>query len=341
MKQIFCTICTICAIFLTFTFISSTAVASNGVKLINDKTVSGLSANQGQWLYFYIDVPKNSEVTVKIDGTTGDADLYTRFDADPTESTYDMRPYTGGSVERCTYGKEIMELSTTDKRLYIGLRGYTAFSNVSLTASYKTRIINDQQISSLSANKGEWLYYYIDVPKNSDVTVKMNGTTGDADLYTRFDDKPTESLYDSRPYLSSSVESCTYTNTASSRRLHIGLRGYTAFSSVSLVVTCDTRLVENQTITNLSATKGETLDFYINTKKIPPRVAVKTSGGVGNVDLFVINGSYTAYDSSESAGNNEHVTFNYVSNKNETNKIYVRLVAKKYSFGVSLSYSEL
>ena len=32
---------------------------------------------------------------------TGDADLYVRFGATPTASTYDCRPYLDGATEKC------------------------------------------------------------------------------------------------------------------------------------------------------------------------------------------------------------------------------------------------
>ena len=77
-----------------------------------------------------ITTPAGGTLTVTISGGTGDADLYTRFGSRPTTSTYSCRPYLTGNSETCT----ITNTSAGD--YYIMLRGYAAFSGVSLTASY-------------------------------------------------------------------------------------------------------------------------------------------------------------------------------------------------------------
>ncbi|MCP4043030.1 MAG: hypothetical protein GY731_13930 [Gammaproteobacteria bacterium] len=56
--------------------------------LTNGQTVSNLSASSGQWVHYKIDVPQGaSNLTVQISGGSGDADLYTRFNAAPTTSS--------------------------------------------------------------------------------------------------------------------------------------------------------------------------------------------------------------------------------------------------------------
>ena len=63
-------------------------------------------------------------------GGTGDADLYVRKGAKATTSTYDCRPYANGNNESCNLN------SGQGGKYYITLRGYTAFSGVSVVASY-------------------------------------------------------------------------------------------------------------------------------------------------------------------------------------------------------------
>ena len=80
-----------------------------------------------------MNVPAGHTLTVKITGSTSasnDADLYTRVGARPTTSTYSCRPYLTGSNETCT------STVTTAGDTYVMLRGYTAFSGVSLIATY-------------------------------------------------------------------------------------------------------------------------------------------------------------------------------------------------------------
>jgi serine protease len=84
-------------------------------------------------LLFYIDVPENAtDLSIEISGGDGDADLYTRFEAEPTLNEYDCRPYLNGNRENCT------EAAPDAGKWYIGLYGYEDFSGVSLTASYET-----------------------------------------------------------------------------------------------------------------------------------------------------------------------------------------------------------
>lgn len=80
--------------------------------------------------YWRITAPAGKTLTVKISGGTGDADLYTRFGARPTTPTYSCRPYLNGNAETCT------QANTQAGDYYVMLRGYTAFSGVSLVASY-------------------------------------------------------------------------------------------------------------------------------------------------------------------------------------------------------------
>ena len=68
------------------------------------------------------------------------------------------------------------------------------------------------------------------------IVVTMTGTN-DADLYTRFSDKPTTKSYDCRPYKSSSNETCKY-SASKGTTLQIMVRGYSKTeSSFQLKVT--------------------------------------------------------------------------------------------------------
>jgi hypothetical protein len=70
-----------------------------------------------------------------------------------------------------------------------------------------------------------------------DIRVKMTGSDGDADLYTRFTDAPTESDYDCRPYKNGSDESCSH-NTAGGETLEIMVFGWAqGASDYSITVT--------------------------------------------------------------------------------------------------------
>ncbi|WP_425508249.1 S8 family serine peptidase [Tahibacter soli] len=63
-------------------------------------------------------------------GGTGDADMYVKFGSAPTTSSYDCRPYLSGNNETCNIA------TAQAGTYYVKLRGYSAFSGVSLTGSY-------------------------------------------------------------------------------------------------------------------------------------------------------------------------------------------------------------
>jgi serine protease len=67
---------------------------------------------------------------VRTSGGSGDADLYVRFGGEPTETTYDYRPYKNGNNETVNVTK------AQGGDWYVGIRGYNSYANVELEASY-------------------------------------------------------------------------------------------------------------------------------------------------------------------------------------------------------------
>lgn len=89
-------------------------------------------------------------------------------------------------------------------------------------------------VNNISVARNAWRYYTVVVPAGMSVlTVNMYGGTGDGDLYVRRGSRPTTSAYDCRPYLNGNNESCTFNNPVAAT-YHIGIRGYTAVSGVTL-----------------------------------------------------------------------------------------------------------
>lgn len=88
--------------------------------------------------------------------------------------------------------------------------------------------------SGLSGSSGSEAFYTFNVGNGvSKVTFTMSGGSGDADLYVRANAQPTLSTYDCRPYKNGNNEVCTVNN-PSAGTFHIMLRGYSAYSGVSL-----------------------------------------------------------------------------------------------------------
>nr|WP_255327225.1 pre-peptidase C-terminal domain-containing protein [Luteimonas sp. J29] len=94
--------------------------------------MTGLSGASGSTRTWTIEVPAGANnLVVKIAGGSGDADLYVRRGSPPTTTSYDCRPYLTGNNETCTFA------SPQSGTWYVMLRGYSAFSGVTLTASYQ------------------------------------------------------------------------------------------------------------------------------------------------------------------------------------------------------------
>jgi len=91
---------------------------------------TNLSGASGSFQHFAITVPSGkSTLTVKQFNGSPDADLYVRSGSQPTTTTYTCRPYLSGNTETCTINNPVAGT------WYVSVRGYTAYSGVSLTAT--------------------------------------------------------------------------------------------------------------------------------------------------------------------------------------------------------------
>jgi serine protease len=205
-------------------------------ELNNGETVQA-SGKKGDEVFYKITVPAGADqLQVSTTGGSGDADLYVRRGDKPSTGSFDCRPYVNGNVENCDFA------SPAADDWYIMLRGYDSFSNVSLTATYSVSqctgddcLTNGETVSGLSGARGDELRYRILVPANQTLTVDIAGNSGDADLYVRQATAPTLQDYECRPYQSGSNERCQVTPTTDTM-VHIMVRGYSAFSGLSLQV---------------------------------------------------------------------------------------------------------
>lgn len=88
--------------------------------------------------------------------------------------------------------------------------------------------------SNLSAATGTWLYFTITVPECANtLTVKTSNGTGDADLFARFNARPTTADAACRSTNAANTESCVVTNPAAGV-WHIGIQAYKAIAGVTL-----------------------------------------------------------------------------------------------------------
>jgi hypothetical protein len=94
--------------------------SESGVSALNSgESVDG-SVSQGDWVYYSIEA---TNLNVVMNNLSADVDLYVRQGAKPTSSSYDCRPYVGGTTsESCEVS------SASSATWYIGVQGYSAGS---------------------------------------------------------------------------------------------------------------------------------------------------------------------------------------------------------------------
>jgi len=214
---------------------------STATPLTNGVPVTGISdSTSGNFKYYSLAVPAGqSTLTFTISGGTGDVDMYVNFGSAPTTTVYQCRPYLGGNNETCTFNPP--QAGT----YYVGLRVYSAYSGVTLTGTYGASsgcatgdpALTNGAGQSISGASGSSTYRCIkSVPAGKTLTLQISGGTGDADLYTQFNARPTTTSYLCRPYLSGNNETCTHTTTTSNAGdWYVMVRGYTSYSGTTLI----------------------------------------------------------------------------------------------------------
>jgi len=199
-----------------------------GDLLQNNVPVDGLFLSQGETVMYRMVVPPNaSSLSFSISGGSGDADLYVRFNAEPTQTEYDCRPYRNGNSESCAIS------NVQSGTYYVMLRAYQAFQGVSLVGQYQEQGSGGEFVElDVAANSGEWRHYPVTIPAGmSNLTATISSGTGDADLYVRRGSQPTTSSYDCRPYRWGNEESCTF-SAPQADVWYISVRAYSSFSGL-------------------------------------------------------------------------------------------------------------
>jgi len=306
------------AVLLAAVCVLASAAYAAETPLTNGVPLTGLSGAAASETFYRIDVPAGQDdLEILTTGGTGDVDLYVRRGALPTTTSYDYRPYKVGNEET------VAVTSPAAGTWYIMLRGYASYAGVTLKATYTAAVTivnltNGVPVTGLSGAAASEQFFKIDVPAGQlKLEIAMSGGTGDADLYVKKDSMPTTSSYDYRPYLIGSEESVTVNNpTAGS--WYIMVRGYASFNGLSLVATytggVGTELLNGVPVTGISGSQNSERVFRIDLPAGQTNLEIVTSGGTGDVDLYVKFGSAPTTSSYDYrpylAGNDETVTVN-------------------------------
>ncbi|MBN1205260.1 MAG: M4 family metallopeptidase [Myxococcaceae bacterium] len=206
--------------------------------LSNGVPVTGIGASTGTAVYYKLTVPSGqASLQFTISGGAGDADLYVKYGAAPTRSSYDCRPYAGGNSESCSF------TNPAAGDWYVMLNAYSTYSGVTLTGTYGSgggggdTLTNGVATAPYSGASGSWTCWTLTVPAGKSSVVfnqaGATGNTGDADLYVRYNAAPTTSTYNCRPYLSGNTETCTISS-PSAGTWYACSRGYSAYTQVTM-----------------------------------------------------------------------------------------------------------
>ncbi|NVJ59971.1 MAG: PKD domain-containing protein [Gammaproteobacteria bacterium] len=262
--------------------------------LENNSVISNLSAGRGEELDYFMQVPANaSNLVFQIADGSGDADIYIRYGAEPTTSTYDYRPYRNGNNETVTID------TPQSGEWYIMIRGYSAFSGVTLRASYQ---VAGQNLPP----EADFSFDY------SGSTVSFTNQSSDADgevasyQWSFGDGSESSDLNPSHTYDSAGTYNVTLSIADD--------KGATDQVTKTVTITDDgaTPLVSGQVIEGLSGTTGNQKLFVLDVSAGTSQAEFRIFGGGGDADIYVRYGAapttntydYRPYRS----GNNETVT---------------------------------
>jgi len=262
--------------------------------------VNNLAGKAGSEQFFSLEVPSSvKSLVIQMSGGTGDADLYVRQGSLPTTSQYDYRPYLTGSNEQVTISKSPAGI------WYIMIRGYQAFSGVSLVATFDGAaggdgipiLLNGVPVTDLAGATASETFFKIEIPAGqTKLEIAMSGGTGDADLYVRLGAKPTKQDWDYRPFVIGNNESVTIDDPKAGT-YYIMLRAYMAYAGVTLKATHgpvpaeEIKALQNCVpVTGLSGAVDSEWLFKVEVPKGQDHLKIRMSGGTGDADLYVKKG---------------------------------------------------
>ncbi len=100
-------------------------------------TISNITLPQGEEAFYEIDIPdRATNVTFTMAGGTGDADLYVQYNALPTDTLWQCRPFSFGNNEVCSFD------NPAQGKWFARIKAFSAASGVSLTATFTVRSVD-------------------------------------------------------------------------------------------------------------------------------------------------------------------------------------------------------
>lgn len=182
---------------------------------------------------------------------------------------------------------------------------------------------NGVPVTGISGAAKDQKFYTFQVPAGAtNLRFVTMGGSGDADLYVKFGSKPSLSTYDCKSTTSSSNETCAISNIQTGT-YHVMVEAWNQISGVTLTASYDGGTTPPpppsgptpiyDTLGNISVGGGQWQRFTQELGTGYSTMTITTSGGYGDVDLYVRKGSDPTlyqYDCRPwKNGNNESCTF--------------------------------
>ncbi len=198
-----------------------------------------------------------------------------------------------------------------------------------------TPIQKNVPVTNLSGARNSNTYFSVVVPEGaSNLKFTISGGTGDADLYVRYNIAPTTTQYNCRPFSSGNNETCTFPAPQQGTWFAM-LRGFSAYSGVTLTVTWDGGYVPIEPGVKITGLSGAENSSQVFTVRIPEgagqNVHVQLRGN-GNADLYVRKAIAPKQGTYDCRGVNEHSTENCNLNNVEGGKFYIDVFGAKGGF---------
>lgn len=197
--------------------------------------------------------------TFTISGNVGTSGATVTAGASSTTSdgsgNYSMSGFVAGSYT-VTPTKAGCTFSPSSSGVTITTANVTATFTASCGGG-DTQLTSGVPVTGQSVAQGAWKYYYISVPAGAtNLTFATTAATGDVDIYTQVNVKPTSSSWICRPYTGSGNETCSATNPATGT-WWVGVHGYAA-SNFTITGTVTTP-VATYSISGNAGTTGATI----------------------------------------------------------------------------------
>jgi serine protease len=253
------------------TVTTTSSVLQNGVGI----TIADATVNHKQnWT---MAVPAGAtNLVFTMSGGTGDADMYVKFGAAPTTTTYDCRPYVSGNAETCTMSP--VQAGT----YYVMVNAYAAYSGVTLKGSYTAPGSGGTPTANFTFTTSGLTATF------TDTSTDAGGTIG-SHSWTFGDGGTSTATSPSHTYAAAGTYSVTETVTDS---VNNSTSSKTSSVTVSNVSCGGTVLCSGVAVALASQATGTVSPNY--TLVVPAgktSVVFTISGGTGDADLYVKLGS--------------------------------------------------